>query len=104
MTAAPPRDGGVKICLCMSVTDREIAEAYGAGHRSLDAIRSATRACTRCFGCEADLTSFYNDVLVPGRYTLPRGGWAATATRLENIETRSITGMDHLAWFYGEEA
>jgi hypothetical protein len=65
-----------KICLCMSVTDRQIAECYGAG-RALDEIRAITRACTRCFGCEADLRSFYNDVLVPGRYVLPRRGWLA---------------------------
>jgi hypothetical protein len=60
----------------MSVTDRQIAECYGAG-RPLDDIRAITRACTRCFGCEADLRSFYNDVLVPGRYVLPRRGWLA---------------------------
>jgi bacterioferritin-associated ferredoxin len=66
-----------KICLCMSVTERQIAECYGTGGRALDEIRAITRACTRCFGCEADLRSFYNDVLVPGRYAAPRRGWLA---------------------------
>src|SRR5690349_8563979 len=36
-----------KICLCMNVTDREIADAYAAGHKSIAQIREATRACTR---------------------------------------------------------
>src|SRR6185436_4789432 len=60
-----------KICLCMSVTDCEIAAAFAAGHRTLNDIRATTRACTRCFGCESDLTSFIDDVLVPGKYTPP---------------------------------
>jgi bacterioferritin-associated ferredoxin len=71
-----------KICLCMSVTDREIAACYAAGHTSVDEIRSITRACTRCFGCEADLLSFYNDVLVPGRFRRQTGGWRGRVGRL----------------------
>src|SRR5712692_9972228 len=75
---APVRavNGARKICLCMSVTDQEIAACYAAGHRSLDEIRTITRACTRCFGCEADLRSFYNDVLVTGRFRMSRRGAA----------------------------
>jgi bacterioferritin-associated ferredoxin len=33
-----------KICLCMSVTDRQIADCYGTGGRPLDEIRAITRA------------------------------------------------------------
>lgn len=63
-----------KICLCLSVTDAEIATAFAAGHTTLDQIRSTTRACTRCFGCEAEVTSFIDDVLVPGKYKPPHQG------------------------------
>ena len=63
-----------KICLCMSVTDCEIASAFAAGHRTLNEIRETTRACTRCFGCESDLTSFIEDVLIPGKYSAPNQG------------------------------
>jgi bacterioferritin-associated ferredoxin len=63
-----------KICLCMSVTDCEIAAAFAAGHRTLNDIRATTRACTRCFGCESDLTSFIDDVLIPGKYKPPNQG------------------------------
>lgn len=77
-----PKDQARKICLCMSVTDEEIAACYEAGHHSLDEIRQITRACTRCFGCEADLTHFYNNVLVPGKYRASRNGLKARAMRL----------------------
>ena len=63
-----------KICLCLSVTDCEIATAFAAGHRTLNDIRATTRACTRCFGCESDLTSFIDDVLIPGKYVPPNQG------------------------------
>jgi len=66
-----PKDAPRKICLCMSVTDEEIAACYHAGHRELGEIREITRACTRCFGCEADLTSFYTNVLAAGKYKAP---------------------------------
>jgi bacterioferritin-associated ferredoxin len=65
---------GRKICLCMSVTDEEIARCYAAGHRTIDEIRAVTRACTRCFGCEADLHSFHASVLVPGKFAVARPG------------------------------
>jgi len=91
-----------KICLCMSVTDREIAECYAAGGRALDEIRTITRACTRCFGCEADLRSFYNDVLVPGRYALPRRGWlgglGAVARRHDLYLKAQRAYHRHLRW------
>ncbi len=67
-----PQDAAKKICLCMSVTDEEIAACYESGHTDLKDIREITRACTRCFGCEADLTAFYSNVLVPGKYQAPR--------------------------------
>ena len=90
-----------KICLCMSVTDRQIAECYGTG-RPLDDIRAITRACTRCFGCEADLRSFYNDVLVPGRYVLPRRGWlaglGALARRHDAYTVAQRVYHRHLRW------
>jgi bacterioferritin-associated ferredoxin len=66
-----PKDAPRKICLCMSVTDEEIATCYHAGHHELSEIREITRACTRCFGCEADLTSFYTNVLAAGKYKAP---------------------------------
>jgi len=66
-----------KICLCLNVTDREIAEAYAAGNKSLAQIRATTSACTRCFGCEADLTYFLDDVLAKGKYVPPRQGLRA---------------------------
>jgi bacterioferritin-associated ferredoxin len=66
-----PKDAARKICLCMSVTDEEIAACYHGGHKALSEIREITRACTRCYGCEADLTSFYTNVLVPGKYKPP---------------------------------
>ena len=77
-----PANTARKICLCLNVTDAEIATAYAAGHTSLDQIRASTRACTRCFGCEADLTSFIDDVLIPGKYTFPRQGVRARALYL----------------------
>ncbi len=40
-----------KICLCLNVTDAEIASAFAAGHRSLKEIRATTRACTRWTTC-----------------------------------------------------
>lgn len=70
LPAGTPR----KICLCLNVTDCEIAEAYSAGNTSIAQIRSATRACTRCFGCEADLRYFLDDVLAQGKYVPPRRG------------------------------
>jgi hypothetical protein len=86
----------------MSVTDRQIAECYAAGGRALDEIRSITRACTRCFGCEADLRSFYNDVLVPGRYVLPRRGWlgalGAVARRQDVYTIAQRVYHRHLRW------
>jgi hypothetical protein len=86
----------------MSVTDRQIAECYGTGGRALDEIRSITRACTRCFGCEADLRSFYNDVLVPGRYVLPRRGWlaglGAAARRHDAYTIAQRLYHRHLRW------
>ena len=91
-----------KICLCMSVTDRQIAECYGAGGRSIDEIRAITRACTRCFGCEADLRSFYSDVLVPGRYVVRRRGWlaelAAVARRHDAYTIAQRLYHRHLRW------
>jgi bacterioferritin-associated ferredoxin len=91
-----------KICLCMSVTDRQVAECYGTGGRPLDEIRAITRACTRCFGCEADLRSFYNDVLVPGRYVLPRRGWmgqlGAVARRHDLYTIAQRLYHRHLRW------
>lgn len=65
---------GRKICLCMGVTDEAIARCYSEGHRTIDAIRAVTRACTRCFGCEADLRSFYTSVLVPEKFVAARPG------------------------------
>jgi bacterioferritin-associated ferredoxin len=91
-----------KICLCMSITDRQIAECYGSGGRALDEIRAITRACTRCFGCEADLRSFYNDVLVPGRYVMPRRGWlaelGAVARRHDGYTVAQRLYHRHLRW------
>ena len=70
-----PGNTARKICLCLNVTDAEIATAYAAGHKTLADIRATTRACTRCFGCESDLTSFIDDVLVPGKYVSPSQGF-----------------------------
>jgi bacterioferritin-associated ferredoxin len=67
-----PKDAARKICLCMSVTDEEIGACFEAGHRDLQEIREITRACTRCYGCEADLTAFYTNILMPGKYRAPR--------------------------------
>ena len=72
---------GRKICLCMGVTDETIAACYASGHRTIDEIRTITRACTRCFGCEADLHSFYTSVLVPGKFRVPRQGWRGALAR-----------------------
>jgi bacterioferritin-associated ferredoxin len=80
-TVADARTPGRKICLCMGVTDETIAQCYAAGHRTIDEIRAVTRACTRCFGCEADLRSFHASVLVPGRFVPARPGLGGRLVR-----------------------
>lgn len=71
---------GRKICLCLGVTDETIVACYASGHRTIEEIRAITRACTRCFGCEADLHSFYTSVLVPGKFRATRPGWRGRLT------------------------
>lgn len=84
-----PKDAARKICLCMSVTDEEIGACYESGHHDLKEIREITRACTRCYGCEADLTAFYTNILVPGKYRAPR----------RNLRTRTMRLMRRYGFY-----
>jgi bacterioferritin-associated ferredoxin len=59
------------VCLCMGVTDRDIADAIGAGAGSVQEVMQATGAGTRCGSCTPAIASLMGVAPPSTRRALP---------------------------------
>ncbi|MCO5143242.1 MAG: (2Fe-2S)-binding protein [Oligoflexia bacterium] len=51
------------ICICMTVTRKEIENAVNDGHKTVEALKSVLFCCTGCGTCESRVQKVIDDTL-----------------------------------------